>query len=56
MVVTTVLRLKSDAAVKMKNDAIMMDAQTIMTQMCRHGELLEKIYLIANKEKGYIIL
>ena len=56
MVVTTVLRLKSDAAVKMKNDAIMMDAQTIMTQMCRHGELPEKIYLIANKEKGYIIL
>ena len=45
MVVTTVLRLKSDAAVKMKKDAIMMEAQTIMTQMCRQGEWPEKIYL-----------
>ena len=45
MVVTTVLRLKSEAAVKMKKDAIMMDAHTINTQMCRQGEFPVKIYL-----------
>ena len=45
MVVTTVLWLKSEAAVKMKKEAIMIEAHTIITQICRQGELPVKIYL-----------
>ena len=54
MVVTTVLRLKSEAAVKMKKEAIIIDAHTINTQMCRQGEFPVKIYLSIYYEDLYL--